>query len=167
VHNLTLYKLSANYLQALDALADPDADLPAEVINDTLEALAGELEDKAVNVAKFVRNMETMAEAIKAAEADMAKRRRALESRVQWLKDYLKSNMEHSGITHIDCPYFKLSVQNNPPAVHILDENLVPSEFKEPVVNWKIDKSAIKRAIQAGQNVAGASLTNGMRLVIK
>lgn len=167
MHNLTLYQLSANYLQALDALTDPEADLPADVVNDTLEALAGELEDKAVNVAKFLRNMETMAEAIKAAEADMAKRRKALEIRVQWLKDYLKNNMEHSGITNIESPYFKLSIQNNPPAVDILDENLVPAEFKEPVINWKIDKTAIKKAIQAGHYVAGASLINGMRLVIK
>jgi hypothetical protein len=164
---LTLYQLSANYLQAFDALTDPDADLPAEVINDTLEALVGEWEDKAVNVAKFLRNMETTAEAIKAAEADMAKRRKALENRVQWLKDYLKNNMEHSGITHIESPYFKLSIQSNPPAVDIFDENLVPAEFKEPVVNWKIDKTAIKKAIQEGQYVAGASLINGMRLVIK
>jgi hypothetical protein len=167
VHNLTLYQLSANYLQALEALTDPEADLPAEVINDTLEALAGELEDKVVNVAKFLRNMETMAEAIKAAEADMAKRRKSLENRVQWLKDYLKCNMEHSGITHIESPYFKLSIQNNPPAVDILDENLVPDEFKEPVINWKIDKIAIRKAILAGQSVSGASLANGMRLVIK
>jgi hypothetical protein len=167
VHKLTLYQLSDSYRQALEALTDPDAHLPAEAVNDTLEALAGELEDKAVNVAKFLRNMETTAEAIKAAEADMAKRRKALENRVQWLKDYLKNNMEHSGITAIESPYFKLSIQSNPPAVDVFDENLVPAEFKEPVVNWKVDKTAIKKAIQAGQYVPGAGLTNGMRLVIK
>jgi hypothetical protein len=73
--NLSLYQISGNYLQALDILTDPDHDLPADVIANTLEALGGELEDKAVNVAKFLRNMEAVAEAIKAAEADMAKRR--------------------------------------------------------------------------------------------
>lgn len=167
MNKLTLYDLSANYLQALDVLTDPEADLPAEAVNDTLEALAGELEDKAINVAKFLRNMETMAEAIKAAEADMARRRKALENRVQWLKDYLKGSMEITGITKIECPYFKLSIQNNPPAVNILDEDAIPSEFKEQVITWKIDKTGIKKAIQAGQSVAGASLANGTRLVIR
>jgi hypothetical protein len=167
MNNLTLYHLSANYLQALDFLADPEADLPAEAVKDTLEALAGELEDKAINVAKFLRNMEAAAEAIKAAEADMAKRRKALESRAQWMKDYLKGNMEHTGITKIECPYFKLSVQSNPPAVNIIDETAIPEQFKEQVIDWKIDKTAIKKAILAGQSVAGASLVNGTRLVIK
>jgi hypothetical protein len=167
MNNLTLYHLSANYLQALDFLTDPEADLPAEAVKDTLEALAGELEDKAVNVAKFLRNMEAMADAIKTAEADMAKRRKALENRVQWLKDYLKGNMEHSGITKIECPYFKLSIQSNPASVNILDEVAIPDQFKEQVVSWKIDKTAIKKAILAGQSVAGASLVNGTRLVIK
>lgn len=167
MNKLTLYSLSANYLQALDFLTDPEADLPAEAVKDTLEALAGELEDKAVNVVKFLRNMEAMAEAIKVAEADMAKRRKALESRAQWMKDYLKGNMEHTGISKIECPYFKLSIQNNPAAVHIFDEGAIPAQFKEQVITWKIDKTAIKKAILAGESVAGASLVNGTRLVIK
>lgn len=167
MNKLALYDLSANYLQALDVLTDPEANLPAEAVNDTLEALTGELEEKAINVAKFLRSMEAMAEAIKAAEADMAKRRKMLEIRAQWLRDYLKGNMENTGITKIECPYFKLSVQNNPAAVNILDEEAIPGQFKEQVITWKIDKTGIKKAIQAGESVAGASLANGTRLVIK
>ena len=78
------------------------------------KSLGGELEDKAINVAKFFRNMEATADAIKIAEADMAKRRKALENRVKWLKNYIKENMEISGISDIECPYFKLSIQKNP-----------------------------------------------------
>jgi len=167
MNKLSLYDLSTNYLQALDFLTDPEMDLPIEAVNDTLEALGGELEDKAINVAKFLRNMEAMAEAIKNAETDMAKRRKALENRVQWLKEYLKGSMEHTGIIKIECPYFKLSIQNNPPAVNIFDEDAIPLEFKVQVVSWKTDKTAIKKAIQSGQSVVGANLTNGTRLVIK
>jgi len=165
--NLSLYQLSGNYLEALDFLTDPAADLPAEVINDTLEALSGELEDKAVNVAKFLRNMETAAEAIKAAEAEMAKRRKALESRVKWLKDYLKGNMEACGISKIECPYFKIAIQKNPATVNILDENAIPDQFKEQVITWKINKAAIKDAIKAGETVPGAELSSGTRLAIR
>lgn len=167
MNNLSLYDLSANYLQALDFLTDPALDLPIEAVNDTLDALSGELEDKAINVAKFLRNMETMAEAIKNAETDMAKRRKALESRVKWLKDYLKGNMEHTGISKIECPYFKLSIQNNPSAVNILNEDVIPEQFKEAVITWKIDKTAIKDTLKKGEAVPGAELVNGTRLVIK
>jgi hypothetical protein len=167
MNNLSLYALSANYLQALDFLTDPEADLPIEAVNDTLEALGGELEDKAVNVAKFLRNLEATAEAIKAAEADMAKRRKALESRAQWLKNYLKGNMEACSISKIECPFFKLSIQNNPAAVNVINENAIPEQFKEQVITCKIDKNAIKDAIKTGQSVPGAELVNSTRLVIK
>jgi hypothetical protein len=165
--NLSLYQISGNYLQAMDFLTDPDNDLPRDAIVDTLAALGGELEDKAINVAKFLRNMEAVAEAIKAAEADMSKRRKALENRAQWLKDYLKTNMEYSGITKIECPYFKLAIQKNPVTVNVYDEEAIPQQFKVAVTNWKIDKAAVKAAISNGQAVTGAELVNGTRLVIK
>lgn len=167
MNNLSLYQLSGNYLQALDFLTDPEVDLPLEVINDTLEALGGELEDKAVNVTKFLRNMEAVADAIKEAEESMAKRRKALENRVKWMKDYLKNNMEYSGISKIECPFFKLSIQKNPTAVNIFDEAAIPEQFKEQVISCKINKTAIKEAIKSGEAVKGAELTNGTRLVIK
>jgi hypothetical protein len=166
-NNLSLYQLSENYRQALDFLTDPELDFPLEAVNDTLEALGGELEDKAVNVAKFLRNMEAAADAIKIAEAEMAKRRKALENRVQWLKSYIKGSMEACGISQVECPYFKLSIQKNPVSVNILDEDKIPAQFKEQVISWKIDKAAIKEAIKSGGTISGAELINGTRLAIK
>jgi len=167
--NLSLYQLSSHYLQALETLTDPDVDLPLVVINDTLESLSGELEDKAINVTKFLRNLETTAEAIKTAEVAMSKRRKALESRVQSLKDYLKSNMEATGITQIECPYFKLSIAKNPAALDLYDSEAIPSAYKsyETVTIEHIDKAAIKTALMQGQDIAGAKLTHGTRLAIR
>ena len=167
MNHLALYQLSTNYLLALDFMTNPETDLPAEVINDTLEALGGELEDKAVNVAKFLRNMEAMAEQIKNAEAEMSKRRKSLENRAQWLKDYIKLNMEATGINKIECPYFALSLAKNPPLVNITNEDEIPEQFKTQVISCKVDKTAIKDAIKAGVSVPGATITNGLRLVIK
>ncbi len=165
--NLSLYQLSSTYLEALDNLTDPDMDLPIEAITDTLEGLSGELEEKAVNVTKFMRNMEATAKAIKEAEADMAKRRKSLENRIKWMKDYLKGSMEHTGITKIECPYFKLSIQKNPASVVINDEKAIPDQFKEQVISWKIDKTAIKNTLKTGETVTGAVLVNGTRLAIR
>lgn len=165
--SLSLYQLSHEYLNALDFLTDADNAIEPQVIHDTLEALEGELQEKVVNVAKFIRNLETTTEAIKAAETDMAKRRKTLEQRVTWLKGYLKSNMETTGINKIECPYFKLSIAKNPASVDVLDETQIPESFKriETVVN--VDKNAIKAAINAGLAVEGVRLVNGTRLVIK
>jgi hypothetical protein len=165
--NLSLYKLSSNYMRALDALTDPEADIPAEVVADTLEGLEGELQEKAVNVAKFMRNMEAMSQAIKEAEAQMARRRKAIEGRVKCLKDYLKENMEACGISKIESPWFRLAVQKNPAAVDVVDEAALPDEFKEQVVTVKIDKAAIRDALKAGVDVPGAALVQGTRMVVR
>jgi len=74
--------------------------------------------------------------------------------------------MEYTGISKIECP-FKLAIQKNPDAVNIIDEDAIPKQFKEKVITWKIDKTAIKAAIKNDQTVPGAEPVNGTRLVIK
>ena len=165
--SITLYELSQDYRQALDTLTDPDNDLPAEVIADTLEGLQGSLEDKAVNVTKFFKNLEATAEAIKQAEQRMSQRRKAIEHRVASLKDYLKTNMEACGITRIESPWFVLSIAKNPATVEIMDEDTIPDDFVEIVTTRKIDKAGIKQAIESGTDVPGAVLTRGTRLAIR
>lgn len=164
---ITLYELSQDYRQALEALTDPELDVPAEVIADTLEGLQGTLEDKAVNVAKFLKNLEATAQAIKDAELRMAARRKTIENRVTSMKTYLKDNMEACGIQRIESPWFVLAIQKNPVAVEILDEGLIPDTFVELVTTRKIDKMAIKKAIESGSEVSGVALSQGTRLAIR
>lgn len=167
--NLSLYQLSSDYLNALDFLTDPELNVPIEAVNDTLEGLSYALEDKAINVAKFLRNMEITVNAIKAAEQSMAKRRKALETRVDWLKGYLKSSMEATGIQKIECPHFKLSIAKNPAALDIFDISTLPRTYvrSQTVTIEHIDRVAIKAALIAGEEVSGARLLNCTRLVIK
>ena len=58
-----LYLIVDEYRAAATQLAD--LDLPPEVVADTLESLAGDLEVKAQNVAHMVRALEADATAIK------------------------------------------------------------------------------------------------------
>jgi len=162
-----LYQLTDQYRLAAERLAD--LDLPDEVIADTLEGMAGELEVKATNVAAFARNLETTAAAIKDAEASMAARRKALERRAESLRHYLLHNMQRAGIKRIDSPHFTLSVKDNPPAVDVFDVFQLPAEFMrqpEPPPPAP-DKPAIKEALKAGVDVPGARLTQSQRLEVK
>jgi hypothetical protein len=167
MNNISLYEISNDYMKALDLFTDPDADIPMDAALDTLEGIEGQLQDKAINVAKFMQNMDATASAIKQAEQKMARRRKAIESRAEWLKDYLKRNMEAAGVTKIESPWFVLSVQKNPAAVQVTDETQLPESFKQEVVSVKIDKGAIKDALKAGEQVPGATLTQGTRLAIR
>lgn len=164
---LKLYEIERNYLEALDLFTDPDQEIPANVVADTLEAIEGEFELKAVQVAAFARQMEAEAEAIKKAEESMEKRRKALEGRARWLRDYVKIGMETMGQKKLSSVWFVLSVAKNPPALDVFDEDAIPGEFKHKETITKIDKAAIKEAITAGQVIPGAKIVNGTRLSIR
>jgi hypothetical protein len=167
MNNITLYELSREYRADLDKLAD--LDLPPEVIEDTLESLGGELQEKAKAVGCFVRNLEATAASIKEAEAQMAARRKALENRAARVKDYLHASMLVAGVEKIECALFKLSVRNNPPAVEVYEPALIPAAFlrqPEPPPP-AVDKKAIAEAMKRGEDVPGCRLTHGSRLDIR
>jgi hypothetical protein len=165
--NLALYELVGQY-KALESLAESD-DLPAEVIRDTLEGLTGELREKAVSVAHFVENLVATADAIDGTAELMLQRAKRLRTRAEAVREYLLFNMQASGITKIDSPFFTLAVRNNPPSVIVDNEAEIPAEFKvqPPPPPPRIDKSAIARAIKNGQPVPGCHVTQNQRLEIK
>lgn len=117
----------------------------------------------------FVRNLESSAEQMKAAEAEIAKRRKAVEARANNVRKYLLDNMTRCGITKIESPYFNLAIRDNPESVVIDSEAEIPSEFlNQPETTPPTpDKKAIKDAIKAGNEVAGAHLERSKRLEIK
>lgn len=162
-----LYELAREYRDAAERLADLDLD--EQTVADTLEGLAGDLEVKATNVAMFARNLEATAAQIKDAEAQMAARRKAVENRATSLRRYLLVSMQQAGIQKIECPYFRLAVRDNPPAVDVFDAAQVPAEFmRQPETPPPApDKTAIKDELKAGRDVPGCRLTVGQRLDIK
>ncbi|MDR0480873.1 MAG: siphovirus Gp157 family protein [Gallionellaceae bacterium] len=164
---IALYKLADEYIEASNKLAD--LDLPPETVADTLEGLSGELETKAINVAAFIRNLETSADAMKEAANELLARSKATQRRADDARQYLLANMDRTGITEIECPYYRLRVRDNPGAVVIDDAGAIPAEFMrqpEPPPPAP-DKKAIADAIKAGRQIDGAHLAFGKRLEIK
>ena len=165
--DLTLYEVADQYLGDLRKLQEMDID--DKTFEDTLEGLSGDLEVKATNVALFIRNLEANADAIKAAEKGMAERRKAVEAKVDRIRQYLLDNMLRTGINKIECPYFVLSVRKNPPAVEVFNQDLISTDFFDipepppPILN----KNRLKDALKAGEIIEGAKLTQGSSLQIK
>lgn len=165
--SLALYQIADQFLQDLKRLEELDLD--EQTVADTLEGLSGELEVKAMNVAAFARNLEASADAIKAAEQQMSARRKAIENRAARIRQYLKENMERTGILKIEGPHFALAIKKNPPAVHVEALELVPMEFFNPPLppSPVMDKKRIAEALKAGKDVPGCRLEQGTRLDIR
>ena len=161
-----LYEITADYRQALATLEDMD--LPPEVVADTIEGLAGALEEKGRNVAAFMQHLEADAKAMLDAESRIAARRKAVEARAAWLREYLHRNMVAADITEISCPEFVLRIRQNPVKVVVDDADSIPADYQVEIpATTRLDKKLVKSAIEDGYDVPGAHLERGTRLDIK
>ena len=159
---MKLYELAADYASLRDM-----EDMDAEVLQDTLDSISTAMEVKALNIAILIDGLSADVNIIKAEEQRLAARRRSIESKQKWLKEYLQGQMERAGIDKFKTPTHTISLQNNPPALNIYDEGKVPAEYQVLVPErWEIDKKAVKDALKAGQ-VPGAELVVGRSLRIR
>jgi hypothetical protein len=165
--DLTLYALTNDLLAAQNALAESDFDL--ETISNTLEGLQGEVVEKMEGCIAISRNLESLAAQIKAAEEQMAARRKTLENRAVWLKEYVRGAMEASGISKVECPYFRATIRQNPPSVVIDSFQAIPPGFMRypPAPAPMPDKIAIIEAWKRDEPVPGTHLEQGRRLEVK
>ncbi len=91
---------------------------------------------------------------------------RQYESLEEDMKQQILLGMDNLGLKSVEFINQKFTVKNNPPSVKINDEELIPDKFKKEKVSITIDKTAIKKAIQDGEEVIGAELVVGKSLVI-
>lgn len=165
--SLSLYSIAQEHRNMVDRLMDTQSD--EQAIIDTIEAESYPLEQKAQNVAYAIKNMEATAAAIKAAEQEMAERRKAIEKRAASLREYTKTCLEVAGVSKVECPHFALTIRKNPASVEVFEQALIPASFMRvpDLPPPAPDKTAIKEALKAGQEVPGATLTQSTRLDIK
>jgi len=108
---MKLYELTGQYEEIINLLYDGETD--EQTIMDTLESIDGEIEDKADNYAKIIKNMLADAESVKKEEERLHTRRKTLENKVKWLKETLKANLEFIGKTKFKTELFSFSVSKN------------------------------------------------------
>lgn len=107
----SLYELTEEYSAVLEMLYDPEVD--EQTVLDTLEAISGEIEDKADNYAKLIKELSADAEKLKTEEDRLNARRRSLEAKADKLKKNLQANLEFIGKTKFKTALFSFSVSPN------------------------------------------------------
>ena len=156
---MNLYELSLSFQEVQNMDLDP------EVMKDTLDSIEDAIENKAENIAKLIRNLESDVSAYKEEEDRLKTKRQATENKVKWLKTYLEDNMKMTGKTKFKSGMFNFSIQKNPSSVNITNEKIIPGEFLIPQPP-KVDKPSLKEILKRGIEVPGAELkqTEGLRI---
>lgn len=156
---MNLYELSIAFQEVQNMDLDP------EVMKDTLDSIGGTFENKAENMAKLIRNLESDRLAYKEEEDRLKTKRQAVENKLEWLKTYLKDCMKLTGKTKFKSGVFKFSIQKNPVSVNITNKKIIPEDYLIPQPH-KVNNTTLKKALKDGIEVPGAELkqTEGLRI---
>lgn len=155
-----LYEISKQY-QELAALAEAGDEELAAALSDTMEGIEGEFQEKGKALAMVTLNMDGDIEAIKTQIARLTERKKIMENRQESLKEYLRTNMERTGIKKITHPLFTITLGKGKPIVVIDEESKIPDEYINTTVTTAPMKAEIAKAIKEGKDVPGAHSENG------
>ena len=158
---MKLHEMSNDYVWLLES------DLDEEQLKDCLESIEGAIEDKASNIVKVVSCLNSDVSIIENEIARLQARKKAITNNQERLKEYLRYNMEKTGITKINHPLFNITLGKASKKVSILDVNLLPDDFIDIKTEIKPNLNKIKAALKEG-DVSGAVMIDGLsRLLIK
>lgn len=157
----SLYQLTHD-LEQLQLLLE-DGIIDDAIFNDTVEGL--DIEGKVEGICMVMKNLEHQAEAYKAEIDRMTARKRTLENGIARLKNSLMHYMNVSCNRKVEAGLFTVSLGSSK-SVSIVNERLIPSAYlveQSP----KVDKTAISKALKAGETVEGVELVENQHVVIR
>lgn len=149
-----IYELT-NELSLLWDLME-SGELDDEALIGAFDVAKEDLADKLEGYCKFIKNLESDIQGLKAEEERLNARRKTMENTVSRCKDAMKYALNTAGEKKIACGTFTVAVQNTTPSV-VMDETYlenIPEKYLVPQ-EPKIDKKKIKADIDAGENLDG------------
>lgn len=161
----TLYEITGQYLELLDMLQNSD-EIEGEILKDTLEGIEGELEVKAENYAKIIKELTLDAKKFEEEKKRLEANQKALESRAKQLKEYLYKSMQITGKTKFKTDLFSFNIQKNggQQPMTILPDVEIPSQY----LKFEPDNVKIREALKKGEELPFARLEEyGTHLVIR
>lgn len=162
---MKLYELSDAYKELLER-----EDLDPQAVVDTLDAIKDEIEIKADNIASLIDELQSSADRKKAKAKDWNESAKADLQRAQWLKQYLKSELDNAGIKKVETENHLLNVRNFKASTVIDDEDKIPGQYRNYAKYegmYDVMKQDVYAALKDGKDVPGAHLEPNRNVVIK
>jgi hypothetical protein len=151
-------------LQAInEELMAAQGELTPELEN-KLVITKAELAEKSVNYAMVILNNQADSQAIETEIKRLKALKDAIDSTTDKLKEAVSNAMLMHDLTEVKSPLVKMTFRKSK-SVHITDENELDASFFE--YKRTVNKTAIKKAIESGELVAGAELIEKDNLQIK
>lgn len=154
----SLYEIDRDiqaFIDGLFAMADENGEVDIDM--DILEDLKEQRQTKLENIALYIKNLASEASAIKNEEIILAERRKRLEAKCERLKGILVRSMMENNEKELSSARYCAKIRDSK-ATEVFDMNSLPNEYLKMKIEYSPDKTAIKKAIEAGTEVAGARI---------
>jgi hypothetical protein len=148
----------ANY-QRIKAQLQAVEDIDARTLLDTLEGET-ELHEALLVVAEAVHEDEDMAAAIGLRIAALQARKSRIEASAETKRNIILMAMERADLETVKGPLVTLTKRRTAPQLVVVEEATIPARFWK-AGDPKLDKKALKAALDANETVDGARLSNG------
>jgi hypothetical protein len=155
---MKLYEITDQHKQLESIEPTGEATLD-EAIAETFEMIEGAFNEKAVSLITVVNNMDADTAALDHEIKRLQARKNVINNQQAGLREYLRTNMETTGITKITCPLFGITLAKGRQIVQINDEEKIPTDYLKMVVSKSPMKKELLEDLKAGKEIAGVSLT--------
>ena len=129
MNNLSLYEITSGFPALME-----NEEITQEEKEKIQEELTVLLQQKSQNIIGYTKNIELTISAMKEEEKRISDNRKSLENKLINFKKYVKECMERNNITKIETALGTLSITKSPTSVEVVNEDEIPSEFKQEVV---------------------------------
>lgn len=161
----TIYELTDDFLRLLEMAEDPETD--PQAFADTLEGLEYEIEVKAENYAKVIKQLDSDAAGLDAEIKRLQAKKSAIANSQDRMKKTLEGAMIATGKVKFKTDLFSFNIQKNPPSVELDEEHLelIPIEYLIPQ-DPKPDKKRMLAELKEGKELGFARLkqTESLRI---
>ena len=149
-----LYELKENWKKVEEMLYEEEID--EQCILDTLEAIEGEIEDKADGYAMIIKELEAKRDARKTEAKRLNDSASVFDNRIKNLKQNLFNTMKQTGKTKFATDLFSFNIVNNGGKQSLTIDGEVPKEYTKTIIENDTDK--IRQALEEGKNLPFAHL---------
>jgi hypothetical protein len=176
---IPLYAIADKYREILSGVERHDIGVEdpeslKQCIQDSLSALNlddldGLFIEKALAVACYTREIEAEANAVKQTEDALKSRRKSLEIRAEWLRDYLLVQMQKTNRSELKDNQIMVKLRKCPSRLRVINEDEIPDEFKKLETVTHIFKQDMLSKLRSGEisSIPGVEMETGFTLNIR
>lgn len=128
-----------------------------------LENLMMAREQKIENVALYIKELTYFTGVMESEIANLTKRKKAAENAVKGMKEWLVGACYQ---TKFETPRCKVTFRTSQETI-IDNEVKIPDRYKSEKIVITVDKTAVKKAILAGEKVTGAHIKENVNATVK